>query len=75
MTSFSPLGNPSRYTPNIDRSRLKKRGCRSGRNGMEDLRCRISVWKPGGKEGFDIEGVLAWVSGWRSGKGPDIRGV
>jgi hypothetical protein len=30
MTSFSPLGNPSRHTPNIDRSRLKKRGADRG---------------------------------------------
>jgi hypothetical protein len=25
---------------------------------LKDLGCRFSVWKPGGKEGFDIEGVL-----------------
>jgi hypothetical protein len=27
---------------------------------LKDLGCRLSVWKPGETDGFDIEGALPW---------------
>jgi hypothetical protein len=45
MTSFSPLGNPSRHTPNIDRSRLK-RGVGEKRNeGFRMQTSGLETWR------------------------------